>query len=103
MESAYVAIGVPHLGELPGYFVDSVLGLEKPKRAKLVRLEGKRVDDARNMIAESALADPGVTHLFFLDADLTVPSGALMRLLSRGKDVVGGLYFARTETPVPHF
>lgn len=97
-----VCIGVPHVGDLPGYFFDTVLALSVPKGSFVTRAQNKPVDVARNMIVETALADPDVTHLFFLDADMVVHPDTVLRLAQRDKDVIGGTYFARTESPVPH-
>src|SRR5690606_9736623 len=43
-----------------------------------------------------------VSHVFFMDADMQFPPDALLRLVERDKDVIGGTYFARTENPIPH-
>ncbi len=96
-------LGVPHVGAWPGFFVDTMFYLRKPAGTSIVRVENKPVDLARELIAEAFMANPEATHLFFMDADMVFPGEALTRLLSRGKDIVGGCYFARTDTPVPHY
>lgn len=68
----------------------------------MTRVENKPVDVARNMIVETALSDPDVTHLFFMDADMTFHPDTLLRLVRRDVDVISGTYFARTESPIPH-
>jgi glycosyltransferase involved in cell wall biosynthesis len=102
MEGIKVAIGIPHAGDIKGYFFDTFLSLSRPANTPLVRVENKPIDLARNMIVEAALEDPDVTHLFFMDADMQFPTDAMFRLVQRDKDVIGGTYFARTENPVPH-
>ena len=97
-----VCIGVPHVGDLPGYFFDTVLALSVPPGSFVTRAQNKPVDVARNMIVQAALADPDTTHLFFMDADMTFHPDTLLRLVERDKDVIGGTYFARTDSPVPH-
>jgi hypothetical protein len=97
-----IAIGVPHTGDIPGYFFDTVLALSAPKGSFVTRAQNKPVDVARNMIVETALADPDVTHLFFMDADMIFHPDTALRLVQRDKDVIGGTYFARTEDSVPH-
>lgn len=105
MESPKVVIGVPHLGNIPGYFVDSLGALASypPGAISIVRVENKPIDEARNLIVRTFLENKDATHLFFMDSDMTFPREALARLLSRQKDIVGGVYFARTDTPIPHF
>lgn len=101
-----VCLGIPHRGDIPGYFLDSVIAVVGQSLATVglmqSRAEGTRVDLARNLIVRDFLANPAATHLFFMDSDQTFPAGALTRLLSREKDIVGGTYFQRTETPLPH-
>lgn len=102
-----IALGVPHLRDLPGYFFDTVLSLEWPPGTKAVRVEGKPVDIARNAIVRSALKDDDVEWVFFLDADMRVHPETLRRLLRDVERlpeayIVSGTYFARTDTPMPH-
>ena len=97
-----IAIGVPHKGPLEGYFVDTLLHLSKPDNTVMFRVADMAVDLARNLVVESALKDPDVTHVFFMDSDMQFHTDSLIRLVQRDKPVVGGIYFSRTETPVPH-
>lgn len=103
-EEARVVVGVPHVGDLPAYFVDSLCSVlaAPPHRFMLQRVERRPTDVARNEIVRSFLAIPGATHLFFMDSDMIFPREAVARLLSRGLPIVSGLYVARTELPVPH-
>lgn len=96
-----VVIGIPHLGPLPGYFVDSLLWLSWPPGTLTVRVENKPVDIARNAIAE-AFMKTDATHLFFMDADMKFDTNTLARLAMHDLPIVSGTYFARTDTPVPH-
>lgn len=53
---------------------------------------GMVIDKARNTLVEAALnADPDISHLLWIDDDMTFPADALMRLLDHGKPFVGGL------------
>lgn len=99
-----IAIGVPHLGPIRPYFFDTMVNLSIPGREQtyLVRVEDKPIDIARNMIVETALADPKTTHVFFMDSDMQFPAHALLRLIRDAKPVVGGTYFARGGKPTPH-
>ena len=102
MEQVTVAVGIPHLGNLPGFFFDSFISLDKVGQPLSIRVENKPVDIARNRIVETALKYPAVTHLFFMDSDMRFPPESLRRLLERDLPIVSGTYFARGDTPVPH-
>lgn len=97
-----VAVGVPHLGPLPQYFVKCLLSLQSRERTFTVLCEGDPVDIARNHIVEAFLSEPDATHLFFMDSDMVFPADALDRLLAHDLPIVSGTYFARTNNPVPH-
>ncbi len=101
-----ICLGIPHLGNLPGYFFDSFSALSKPEDTYALRVENKPVDVARNMIVEGMLAGTGegkaFTHLLFMDADMIFPTDALIRLVQSDKDVISGTYFMRQLPPSPH-
>lgn len=101
MKNPKVVIGVPHLGDLPEYFVKSLLGLNKADYY-VVFAENAPVDLARNSIVEAMLERADATHLFFMDADMVFPAEALEALLAMDRPIASGTYFARTDTPVPH-
>lgn len=47
----------------------------------------------RNMLTQLALDHPArITHLFFLDTDMSLPRDAVLRLLSAQRPLVSGLY-----------
>jgi len=52
------------------------------------------VPQMRNEIIKDALK-VGAKYVFFMDADMTFPKDALIKLISRDKDLIGGLYFRR--------
>src|SRR5271157_5426521 len=56
------------------------------------------ISHSRNQLVVKALAfnDPPVTHILWVDSDMTVPQTALERLLAHDKDVVGAFYSRRT-------
>lgn len=99
-----LAIGIPHVGDLPDYFFKSVVALKKGPTGSyfLTMVKNHPVDLARNLIVETMLDGSDATHLLFLDADMTFPILAAERLLAADKDIVSGVYFARAETPSPH-
>ena len=102
MDAPTVALGIPHRGPLPGYFFDSAMGLIKPEGGVYtLRVEGKPVDLARNQIVEGFLSSDA-THLFFMDADMKFAPETLRRLIDADLPIVSGVYFARTDHPVPH-
>lgn len=98
----FIAIGIPHLGDLPDYFVKSLVSMKKGPEYFLTMVKNHPVDLARNLIVETVLDNPDATHLLFLDADMTFPILAAERLLKADKDIVSGTYFARADTPTPH-
>lgn len=103
VRDARVVLGIPHTGDFRPYFFDTAMSLMKNTGTIIVRVERKPVDMARNMVVETVLEHyPDTTHIFFMDSDQMFPPGALQRLLERDLDIVGGTYFARTETPIPH-
>ena len=48
-------------------------------------------DEGRNALITEALADPAVTHVFFLDADTVPPADAVQRLMDLHMPVACGL------------
>lgn len=98
-----IAICVPtreHV--IPWYFAECLMAIIRPPDTLFLREIGKPVDVARNSLVESALKYEDVTHLFFMDADMTFPMHALGRLIRHRQAIVSGTYFARAETPIPH-
>jgi SAM-dependent methyltransferase len=68
-------------------------------------IEGKPVDEARNMMAKWALEN-SLRYLFFLDEDTVPPTFALRRLIflmenNPQMDVCGGIYFSKCDPPAP--
>lgn len=63
---------------------------------------GILVDKARQILTDAALnASPEVTHLLWVDADMTMPPNALKRLLGHRVPIVGGLCFNRRSPYQP--
>lgn len=50
------------------------------------------VQRARNTLVAQALADPSITHILFIDSDITWHGEAILRLLEKDGDIVGGIY-----------
>ena len=57
------------------------------------------VQYARNYIAAKFLQDETFTHLLMIDSDLGWDPRAAMRMFSRGKDVICGIYPVKTNNP----
>lgn len=65
------------------------------------KVSGTPFDHGRNSGAAGLLADPSLTWLFFIDSDVCAPPDTIPRLISHGKDIVGGVYHRRAEPLVP--
>ena len=61
----------------------------------------KQIHDARNELVDQALSVPEVTHLFFIDSDMTFHFNTLYRWLCVEKDIVGAYYVGRGVPSVP--
>lgn len=93
-----VQIGMPVLGDLPDEGFYSLIGLQKPKGSKLTKVTQMPVDIARDEIVNKLERN----WLFFMDADETIPSETLMRLLSWNLPIISGIVFlASLEKPTP--
>ncbi len=100
-----VAICIPHMAEFyPAEFVHSLLMLYKPPETTTVILGTKPLDHARNQIVAQALADKAVTHLLWIDSDMSFrhAQDALAKLLAHNKPVVSALYFSKEFPFRPH-
>lgn len=53
------------------------------------------IDHCRNKMVEEALSDSKITHVWFLDSDITPPRDAMVHLLGMDKDIAGLLCFSR--------
>lgn len=87
--------------QFPGYFVDSLWALRRSWPANFFHLAGRPVAFARNELVRTALEGP-FTHLLWLDADMAVPPETFEHLLAMDVPIASGLYFSRTQTPIPH-
>ena len=50
------------------------------------------VQRGRNTLVAQALAIPSVTHVLFIDSDISWAPQSILRLLARDVDIVGGIY-----------
>lgn len=77
-----------------------LLKLDLPRPYHFLDLVGFQVDVARNMLTETACSFDDVTHLLWIDDDMTFEEDAARRLLAHDLPIVGGLCFGRRH-PYP--
>lgn len=68
-------------------------------------VKGKKVDEARNQIAQTAV-DKNIKYLFFIDEDVTVPAHAIRQLIYHMEHfpkvgVAGGIYCHKSPPAMP--
>ncbi len=95
-----VMVGVPHIANFPGKWVDSWTSLTLPTNCRLKRVWGRPVDVARNLLVKECL-EGGFDWLLFIDADMCFAPDSLVRLNSRGKPLISALCFTRRMPPTP--
>ena len=57
------------------------------------------VQFARNYLLHKFLEDGTYTHMLWIDSDLGWSPDAVLRMLNRNKDVIGGVYPLKTKSP----
>jgi len=94
-----VTIGTPHARDLTPEYVTSLIGtLRYAKRPIGVAFyQSSLVHVGRNTIAQGIQTD----YLLFIDSDTEFPAWGLERLISRNKDIVGGMYFKKRPPHSP--
>jgi len=104
-------IGVPSLGMVSTHFLGARamlqgdLGLSWVDKIVLdeeMRSLGKPTDvgSKKQYIAEYAI-EQGADWVLYIDDDVIFPPNTLIKLLHRNKDIVGGVYWSKSEPPVP--
>lgn len=106
MSTPVVAICVPSMSTMCTDTALSLLALvqyETKRGVKVVTInyQCSVISHARNQLVIKALEfdQENITHILWVDSDMTLPYRALEQLLSRDKDVVGAFYSRRTH---PH-
>jgi len=94
-DSPSVAICLPVYERPEQAMIRCLRQLVVPRGAHVFDVEGMLIEDARNAITEEALAVHGITHLMWIDDDMTFPPHGLNRLLAHDKPIVGGLCHSR--------
>jgi hypothetical protein len=93
-----VAVGTPIYGwQVHSEFCAALLRAGEGLRRLGVEMTwltsvGPSARAGRNMIVAKFLADPTLSHVMWVDADVTWLPDAILRLLSHDLDVVAGLY-----------
>ncbi len=106
-----LCIGLPHTGGTHMAWALAFNALKKPEPYLVIEMSGQPVDIARNLICENFL-NTGATWLFFLDTDVMLgrlepnntvvnDKDALMKMLNYNIPVVTGVYYRRSDPPVP--
>lgn len=95
-----VLIAIPSTGYIPAQTVSSLLELNTPPHTKHTILIGALIYEARERLAESALAE-GYTHILWLDSDITFPQDTLYKLLKCDADIACGLVYRRVAPYTP--
>lgn len=104
-------IGIPTLGMVSSHFMMARAQLQSSLVISwsdyvvtddLMRSKGKPLNVAakKQEIAEFAVEN-GADWVLFLDDDVCFPPNTLLQLLGREKDIVGGVYWSKSEPPVP--
>lgn len=105
----FLAIGIPSFGMVHLFFMARMLNLRLPMNTTVtwIYVVGKEVGDARNEIVAQALAreeaDPSLRckAIFFIDDDVLLHQDCLLKLWAHQRDIVSGLYYAKTSVPQP--
>lgn len=99
---AKVFLGIPHTGWFNYQTVHSLLNLNSTNIKGYVLIGNCLVYEARKQIIDMALKNE-YTHVFFMDSDMTIPSGTIEKLLAYDKDIVSLMAFKRQPPFDPCF
>lgn len=88
-----VTIGVPSQGRWVDAMAESLIYAlyQLPHETNFEFPRGAYLDIAREVCLTKAIATKS-DYLVFVDTDMRFPPDALVKLLSHGKDIIGGLY-----------
>ncbi len=67
---------------------------------KLYTTEFLPIPDCFNQLAKVGMSERNTTHLFFIEEDIVLPYGALVRLLRADGDIVSGRYVMKDRPDV---
>ena len=96
-----ILVGVPCYDMVEAVFADSMDAAVKCNhQVEVFRMRKSNTPSARNKMVDYAL-EHDFSHILWLDTDMVHPAGTLMRLLSHGVNIVGGLYCMARDRFVP--
>jgi hypothetical protein len=101
-----LAIAVPALSNVPALFANDLAMLyAETSRAlpsvTLAMMVGTFVHQAREKLLHDVTELWGATHILWLDADMTFPKDAALRLIAHDKEVVAANYVTRVAPNRP--
>lgn len=101
-----LAIAVPALSNVPAVFANDLALLYAETRnsipqTTLAMMVGTFVHHAREKLLHDMASLWGATHILWLDADMTFPPDAALRLLAHDKEVVAANYVTRVPPSRP--
>jgi len=59
------------------------------------------ISASRNTIAEGVIKNTDADYLMWIDSDTQYPPYAIPRLIARGKDIIGGVYYHKDQLALP--
>lgn len=97
-----VVIGIPSFGMVSVYFMQARSSQQFPLVSSTIDkiVLNKPIAEARNEIVQYAL-DQGASYIYWLDDDVIAPSDAFMKLYRHQKDIVNGVYWSKSNPPMP--
>lgn len=97
-----VVIGIPSFGMVSTYFMQSRTSQQFPLVSSAIDkiVLNKPIAEARNEIVEFAL-EQGANYIYWLDDDVIPPPDAFMKLYRHQKDIVNGVYWSKSNPPMP--
>lgn len=101
--SPAVCIGLPfQRGQIESENLQSLMAMRRDLFSRhiqhhILTNESSVISASRNSIAERLMHE----YLMWIDSDMLFPPWGVARLVSRGLDIVGGLYFRKSEEAEP--
>jgi hypothetical protein len=101
-----LAVAVPALDHVSAYFANDLARMYAATCASvpmitLAMMVGTFVHQAREKLLHDVVSLWGATHILWLDADMTFPPDAALRLLKHDRDIVAANYVTRVAPSRP--
>jgi hypothetical protein len=99
-----VMIATPTTGSVKAPYVHAILRTVSDLAANSIEWlysseEGGDLILQRNILATRFLAQPGLTHLFFVDSDMTFESDLCRLMMDHNKPIIAGIYQTKNQDP----